>query len=202
MRLSTRRQLLTRLSALAAATVAGPLRAKSLSATPSQTEGPYYPVSRPATPSANLRESGGNVAQGVPLTLTGQVMDTAGKPLDGVTVEIWQADHRGIYRHPEAPQQGEEDPHFAGFGASTTDASGGYAFTTIVPVPYTGRPPHIHVKIWRAQEELLTTQLYLDGHADNDKGLLQSLFFRNSDQLMMTLRADGEGKRTTFNLVV
>jgi len=199
---NSRRKLLAGLSAFGAAAVARPLRAKSLTPTQAQPEGPYYPVSRPARPTANLRGSGSKLARGIPLTLGGQVTDPSGKPHTGVVVEIWQADHRGIYRHPRALQQGEEDPNFLGFGATTTDAAGAYAFQTIVPAPYTGRPPHIHVKILRKQEELLTTQLYVEGHAENENGLLQSLFFRNSDQLMMTLRTDGEGQRTHFDFVV
>ena len=202
MRAGNRRQLLTRCTALAAAAIAWPLRAKTLSRTQSQPEGPYYPVTRPANPSPNLRGDGNRIAQGVPLELIGKVTDTAGTPLERVTVEIWQADHRGIYRHPRAPQQGEEDPNFLGFGAAATDSAGRFAFTTIVPAPYTGRPPHIHVKILRGQDELLTTQLYVEGHVDNEKGLLQSLFFRNSEQLMMKLRADGKGKQTRFDFVV
>lgn len=35
-------------------------------------------------------------------------------------------------------------------------------------MPYTGRPPHIHVKLWRGNQELLTTQLYLKGQTGNE----------------------------------
>lgn len=37
-----------------------------------------------------------------------------------------------------------------------------------IPVPYSSRPPHIHVKLWRGEQELLTTQLYLKGQTGNE----------------------------------
>ena len=41
-------------------------------------------------------------------------------------------------------------------------------------MPYPGRTPHIHVKVSRGGKELLTTQLYIDGHPQNERdGLLQ-----------------------------
>ena len=36
---------------------------------------------------------------------------------------------------------------FQGFGHDVTDAEGAYSFRTIKPVPYSGRTPHIHVKV-------------------------------------------------------
>ena len=202
MNMWNRRQFVARVSALAAVTLPFASRARELPATPAQAEGPYYPVKMPAYVSNNLRVHGTAIAEGVPLILTGQVTDRKGAPLSHLTVEIWQADNRGIYRHPRAPQQGAEDPNFPGFGAAKTDESGRFTFETIVPVPYTGRPPHIHVKLKRGADELLTTQLYVDGHAENEKGLLQSLFFRNSDKLMMRLADGANGKQTRFDFVV
>jgi len=53
------------------------------------------------------------------------------------------------------------DPEFRGAGASLTAADGRYQFVTIVPVPYTGRPPHIHAKVFVGGQEQLTSQIYL-----------------------------------------
>ena len=58
-----------------------------------------------------------------------------------------------------------DSSHRSGFGAQVTDNKGAYEFQTLVPVPYPGRPPHIHTKLWNGQVELLTTQVYLEGHA-------------------------------------
>ena len=34
-------------------------------------------------------------------------------------------------------------------------------------MPYTGRTPHIHVKVKKGARELLTTQLFVNGHPQN-----------------------------------
>jgi protocatechuate 3,4-dioxygenase beta subunit len=85
------------------------------------------------------------------------------KPQSAVRVEIWQCDASGRYRHPWAPGSDRVDPHFAGFGSVNTGSDGAYVFKTLIPVPYGGRPPHIHVKLFHADRELLTSQLYVKG---------------------------------------
>ena len=131
---------------------------ETLSLTVSQAEGPYYPV-EPIPDSHNLLLSDRH--QGSELNLSGQVLDISGKPLTSARVEIWQCDGLGVYQHPAAPSFEDFDSEFRGSGASHTTADGRYAFVTIVPVPYTGRPPHIHAKVFVAGIEKLTTQIYL-----------------------------------------
>lgn len=135
-------------------------------ATPSQAEGPFYPVV-PIPMRANLilQEQG---LAGEPIALLGRILDAQGQPLSGIKIEIWQCDGEGVYDHPQQPNNQEFDRFFAGFGAVETDKEGQYQFRTIHPVPYTGRPPHIHVKLWRGAKELLTTQLYLKGQTGNE----------------------------------
>lgn len=133
--------------------------------TVSQTEGPFYPV-EPIAESNNLLRPG---HQGSVLSLSGSVFDINRNPLPDARVEIWQCDARGIYKHPKAPATESFDLSFEGAGATTTDDEGRYHFTTIVPVPYTGRPPHIHTKILINDVEKLTSQIYLadsGGHKD------------------------------------
>ena len=147
--------------------LAKPLWARApLVATPSQAEGPFYPVV-PIPLRANLILQEQGIA-GDPIELTGRVKDMKGEPLTGVKVEIWQCDGNGVYDHPQQPNNQNFDRHFAGFGAVETDSNGQYRFRTLFPVPYTGRPPHIHVKLWRGNQELLTTQLYLKGQTGNE----------------------------------
>ena len=144
-----------------------PLWAKTPAvATPSQAEGPFYPVTPiPLRSNLVLQEEG---LAGEPIDLLGRVIDTDGQALSGVKVEIWQCDGNGVYDHPQQPNNEAFDRHFAGFGAVETDSNGQYRFRTLYPVPYTGRPPHIHVKLWRGNKELLTTQLYLKGQTGNE----------------------------------
>jgi protocatechuate 3,4-dioxygenase beta subunit len=42
-------------------------------------------------------------------------------------------------------------------------------FRTIKPVPYPGRTPHIHFKVKVKGKDELTTQLYVKGHAGNER---------------------------------
>ena len=126
--------------------------------TASQAEGPFYPVT-PIPESNNLLLNKNHL--GSELQLSGHVFDSTGQPVAAARVEIWQCDGRGVYHHPSAPNHSDFDANFGGAGATTTDNSGRYRFTTIVPVPYTGRPPHIHTKVFINNTEKLTSQIYL-----------------------------------------
>jgi protocatechuate 3,4-dioxygenase, beta subunit len=147
------------------------LAQSTLRPTPAQTEGPYYPVRLPADTDFDLLAQGPlHYTRGTPAWLTGTVTDTAGRPLRGAAVEIWQCDQQGHYHHPD--DGGSADPAFQGFGRVLTAADGSYRFRTIRPAPYTGRTPHIHVKVRFARRELLTTQLYVEGDPGNERDTL------------------------------
>jgi protocatechuate 3,4-dioxygenase beta subunit len=131
--------------------------------TPSQAEGPYYPVEIPADHDWNLAQVEGRSrqAEGTLLELTGTVLDSTGTPVKGVTVEIWQTDSNGRYMHPTAPGTNRRDKNFQFYGEAVTDSAGIYRFLTILPELYGSRPRHIHVKVRSAEgRELLTTQFY------------------------------------------
>ncbi len=138
----------------------------SMRPTPSQTEGPFYPVVKiPLRQNLVLKP---DTLIGEAITLQGKVLDVFGRPISGVKIEIWQCDGQGIYDHPNQPSQNKFDLSFSGFGATVTEEDGRYLFQTLFPVPYSSRPPHIHVKLWRGDHELLTTQLYLKGQTGNE----------------------------------
>jgi len=143
--------------------IALPLKlfANDLQKTPDDVEGPFYPVD--AIPiRSQLIIDPKTLKDGI-MQLQGKVLTSTGKPLIGAKVEIWQCDSKGFYDHPYSTERHNFDKRFAGFGAQLSDSQGRYSFNTLYPVPYTGRPPHIHVKIWHNNRELLTTQLYLKG---------------------------------------
>ena len=49
-------------------------------------------------------------------------------------------------------------------GYVLSDENGAYVIESIEPGLYTGRPPHIHVKVYAPDgRELLTTQMYFTG---------------------------------------
>lgn len=139
--------------------------------TPSQTEGPFYPVTLPPDHDGDLLRTGNaNYAQGEPAWVDGTVRTVDGDALPGAWVEIWQCDAQGRYHHPA--ERGRADPAFQGFGRVRTDAQGRYRFHTLKPAPYSGRTPHIHVKVRWERHELLTTQLYVQGDPGNERDFL------------------------------
>ena len=173
----SRRALLVRGAQLVAATAApawlSPVRAQgqALRPTPSQTEGPYYPVALPADTDGDLLRNGAaRYAKGQAAWITGTVTDTRGTPLAGGVVEIWQCDQDGHYHHPG--DGGRADPAFQGFGQVTLGKDGRYRFRTLKPAPYSGRTPHIHVKVKLDRQELLTTQFYVQGDPGNERDFL------------------------------
>ncbi|MBL8705961.1 MAG: hypothetical protein JNM30_14005 [Rhodospirillales bacterium] len=156
-------------------------RAASLTPTPRQTEGPFYPVAIPADADNDLVKVAGRgrEASGTLLRLQGRVLDVNGRPVAGSTVEIWQCDHQGHYLHPG--DRGPRDEDFQGYGRAVADGGGGYSFRTIKPVPYPGRTPHIHVAVLAPNRPRLVTQMYIAGDPQNARDFL----YRN-------LGADGQ----------
>ncbi|RSZ35666.1 intradiol ring-cleavage dioxygenase [Variovorax beijingensis] len=151
--------------------------AASRLATPSQTEGPFYPVRLPQDSDNDLLRNGTlDHRGGQPAWVDGTVTDLGGRPLRGAQVEIWQCDQNGHYHHPG--DGGRADAAFQGFGRVTVGEDGSYRFRTIRPVPYSGRTPHIHVKVKLGTRELLTTQLYVAG----DPGNARDYLWRNLPQ--------------------
>jgi protocatechuate 3,4-dioxygenase beta subunit len=198
---SSRRRLAI---ASAAAFVGWPalhLRAATLRATPAQTEGPFYPDRMPPETDGDLLAIGSaRYAQGQPAWVEGTLTDTEGRALDGASVEIWQCDHEGRYHHSRG---GGADPTFQGFGRVAVDAQGRWRFRTIRPAPYTGRTPHIHVKVKRGARELLTTQFYVEGDAGNARdGIWRRL--RAEDRALVTspFVAGADGLTARYSLVV
>ena len=177
--------------------------------TPAQVAGPYYPTVKPGETDWNLLSvADGAPPEGVPLDLRGVISDRNGNPVAGARVEIWQCDNQGIYDHPRDRNRAGFDNRFQGYGTMETGADGQYRFLTLMPVPYPGRPPHIHVTIRRQSRELLTTQLYLKDHPENDRdGLLALMMYPGQDLLMIDPRdaeLDGgaPGKSARFDFVV
>jgi protocatechuate 3,4-dioxygenase beta subunit len=171
-------------------------------ATPAQTEGPFYPVTLPADTDYDLLHNGSaSYGRGQPAWVEGSVSDLSGKPLAGAQVEIWQCDEAGHYHHPG--DRGRADPAFQGFGRVSVGADGRYRFRTIRPVPYSGRTPHIHVKVKLGQRELLTTQLYVEGDPNNQRDFL----WRNLPEaaraaVTVPFRSGSDGLQASFPIVI
>jgi protocatechuate 3,4-dioxygenase beta subunit len=143
--------------------------AEQLAKTPRLTEGPFYPPKLPLDTDNDLLIINDSITQAVGdvTHLTGKVLSASGEPMRNVVVEIWQCDAKGVYI-----AQGNaagKDGNFQGFGRFLTSSTGEYYFRTIKPVPYTGRTPHIHVKVKKGNTELLTTQIFINGYEQNKR---------------------------------
>jgi len=172
--------------ALLASRLASAQGGKRLAPTPQDAEGPFYPRSFPADADHDLMHVAGRprAAQGQPLYLTGRVLATDGSPLAGAVLELWQCDVNGTYHH--VGEGGTQDPDFQGYGRATAAADGGYAFVALRPVPYGGRPAHLHFRIARAGARTLTTQLYIKGES-TERGF-GGMFSRERDRLEIVPR--------------
>jgi len=176
-----------------------------LPVTPSDAEGPFYPVDIPSDSDNDLLRVVGmkDISPGQLAYVHGTVVDRHGTPVDGARVEIWQCDEGGVYHHPGGG--GNPDMRFQGFGAMVTNRAGAYHFRTLRPVPYARRTPHIHFRISTSGFDRLTTQLYVaeeakrnardvlyKGHTPDEQALLTSTF----------RAVDGSSIAAEFNIVL
>lgn len=176
--------------------------APALRATPAQTEGPFYPLAFPKDSDSDLLHNGALVyPEGQACWLEGSVINLAGRPLAGAQVEIWQCDQTGHYHHPG--DGGRADVRFQGFGRFTVAADGRYRFRTIRPAAYSGRTPHIHLKIRLGGRELLTTQVYVADDPGNPRDFLwRSLSAADRAALTVVFAPGDDGLRASFPIVI
>jgi protocatechuate 3,4-dioxygenase beta subunit len=152
--------------------------AEELVRTPRMTEGPFFPDRLPLDTDNDLLVITDAVepADGEITWLSGHILDATGAPIRNALVEIWQVDGHGAYLHSRTGNAENRDQRFQGYGRFVTGTDGAYGFRTIKPVPYPGRTPHIHVKVSRGGERLLTTQCFVKGHPQNERdGIFRSI---------------------------
>ncbi len=105
------------------------------------------------------------------ITVSGRLLDSAGRPVPGQLVELWQANASGRYAHQRDQHPAPLDPNFTGVGRTLTSDDGSYSFTTIKPGAYpwrnhenAWRPAHIHFSLFgSAFTQRLVTQMYFPG---------------------------------------
>ena len=70
-------------------------------------------------------------------------------------------------------------------------------------MPYTGRTPHIHVKVRLDRQELLTTQLYVAGDPGNERdGLWRRMNEEARAAVTVPFTPGSDGLRATFPIAV
>jgi hypothetical protein len=114
--------------------------------TPEEVLGPFYKKHAPNV--KNLRGAGD---PGIPLLVTGKIVNTRGEAITGARVDIWHADHHGRY-------------DVEGYRYRTKlalDSVSNYELDTVMPGHYSDRPAqHIHYLISAPGHKTLITQLY------------------------------------------
>lgn len=141
--------------------------------------GPFFVENSPEIP------LGGDIAAGAsgePCWVEGTVTDTAGNPVAGARVEVWEADADGRYdvQYP--------DDRVAARAHLFTDEKGGYRFWGLTPTPYpipddgpvgalleaTGRSPmrpgHLHFMVTADGLRTLVTHVFVAGDAQLEVG--------------------------------
>lgn len=133
--------------------------------------GPALGQLRPGAVENDLTAGHGGEPIGERITISGRLLDGAGRPIPDSLIEIWQANAAGRYRHRWDRWPAPLDPNFTGGGRTVTDHEGRYEFVTIKPGPYpwgnhpnAWRPAHVHFSLLgRSFEQRLVTQMYFPG---------------------------------------
>jgi protocatechuate 3,4-dioxygenase beta subunit len=189
----------------------GAAAAPDLVATPAQTEGPFYPTDWSGDADNDLVRVTGEAAhaQGQITHVLGRILDTSGAPIPGASVEIWQCDATGVYRHPrDTSWLRTRDAGFQGRGRTLAGADGAYTFRTVRPVAYPGRTPHIHFAILAPGRPPLVTQMYVAGEPLNARdGILNGIRdTRQRDSVIVKLepgdRLEAQALVGTFDIVL
>lgn len=175
--------------------------------TESEIVGPFYRFGAPfQTQLAESDEPGDR------LILGGTVFSSDCRtPLPGTLIEIWQANHAGLY-DTNKPGNFTEAAKFHLRGMLHTNEKGQYEIETIVPgrypVPpnlpglgkYAGltRPAHIHLRIMEALHVPLTTQVYFKG----DPFIANDPWAGHKPSLAISLKQEGKVRRGVFDVIL
>lgn len=168
--------------------------------TPSETAGPFYPVTQQKDKDFDLThiEGKSEKAKGDVIEIHGKVVDTDGNAIEDAMVELWQANAAGRYAHPRDTSSAPLDPNFQGWSIVPSGKSGEFHFKTIKPGAYKAsndwaRPPHLHFKITKFGYRALTTQMYFpeDAELNNKDGLLKRK--NKEEQALMISKSNKKG---------
>ena len=179
------------------------------SPTPKETEGPFYPVMAQKDKDFDLTRIEGKegVAKGKTIIIQGQVLDTDDKSVEDATVDLWQANGAGRYRHPHDSNKAPLDPNFQGWAIVPSGKDGAFRFKTVYPGSYPAsdtwtRPPHIHFKISKKGYIEIITQMYFPGHELNDSDLLLKRKSKEERKLMIASKVQDKPETYEYNIVL
>ena len=167
-----------------------------LTATPSQTVGPFFHFGLAGNPA--LGQMAGPETKGARIRLRIRVTDGDDLPVPDALVELWQADADGTYVKPSDAAGTGTPPAFSGFGRLPTEADGTCLFATIHPGRVRdehGRQQASHINVCLFARGLLRqiyTRIYFEGDAGLDEDSLLALVPEERRPTLMARRDDGE----------
>ncbi|MGJ8652713.1 MAG: protocatechuate 3,4-dioxygenase [Opitutaceae bacterium] len=177
--------------------------------TPTDIEGPFYPIVAQKDKDFDLTQVEGHSdqAKGHPVFIIGSVQDPNGNPIEGATVDLWQANAAGRYKHPHDPNPAPLDPNFQGWAIVQSGKDGAFRFKTIIPGAYPAsegwmRPPHIHFKVSMRGYVELTTQLYFPGQKLNDIDRLLQSKSPEEQKLMIAEMISSDPETYRYRIVI
>ncbi len=188
------------------AVVAGSVNAQT--STPRDAEGPFYPITPQKDKDADLTKVVGKLgtAKGTIIEIYGQVLDTNLQPIEGATIDLWQANSFGKYHHPHDNSDAPIDEHFQSWAIIQSGKEGKFRFKTVMPgaYPYQAKPedqrtPHIHMKIGKHGYEPVLTQMYFP---DQEQNKTDGLYQRKTaeQQAMMTAQYTEKENQFLYNI--
>lgn len=171
----------------------------SLSATSSQTVGPFFRI---GLEPLYIPVVAGPDVPGEHVTIRGRVIDGDANPVPDAVIETWQADAQGVYADREDPRSTgapSESGGFTGFGRAPTDDQGSFTITTIKPgrVPGPGetlQAPHLVVVVFmRGLLRHLVTRMYFPDEAANADDPILALVPAERRATLIARSGDGDG---------
>ena len=180
-----------------------------LSPTPTDIEGPFYPIVAQKDKDFDLTHVEGKDGEAIgrKIVISGHVYDADGNPVEDATVDLWQANAAGKYRHPHDPNPAPLDDNFQGWAIVPSGKDGGFQFKTIFPGTYPAedgwmRPPHIHFKITKRGFVELITQMYFPGEELNQKDLLFNKKSPEEQKLMIAEKTSDDPETFAYRIVL
>ncbi|MEO5697112.1 MAG: dioxygenase [Burkholderiaceae bacterium] len=168
--------------------------------------GPFWRAAAP------LCDDGASIVRsdtpGVPLAVTGCVCDAESRPIEGATVDVWQASPVGLYENQD-PTQADMNLR----GRFRTDSDGRFRLGSVrpagYPVPTDGpcgellraqlrhpnRPAHLHFMISKPGYRVLISQVY----ADDDENLESDPTFGVTRRLIGNYTPSAAGNSATLD---
>lgn len=177
-------------------------------ATPSSVLGPFHVLGAPDLPVGGDMLTGN---EGDAVVVSGKVLSTENKPIEGAVLEIWQTADNGLYSGQDPKQ-----PEYNLRARMTTGSDGRYLFSTVRPAPYTvpddgpagellkatgrhpWRPSHLHFIVSAPGHRTLVTEVF----PSDDPYLDEDAVFGVREKLIMDYKPESNHENLPDDLEI